>query len=287
MGRIKVAKELIAIDLDSPTSEAKYDVLKHRSCWNHVLATLNAQKKSLTKKDNEEMERFKRTAECFLDFPCRQRSKRKTAQKIAKQAAFMLNKKLDSQDFELCFQNLWKGISEDKRTSFAYFDSLWFNLYVKSSHREKVLTWIKKKHIFSKKYVLIPIVRWNHWNLLIFCNFGESLESETTKPCMLLLDSLANAEPKRLEPDIRKFVSDIYKSEDRNVTRDYIRKIPLLIPKVPQQRDDGECGNFVLYFIKLFMEGAPENFSRDDYPYFMKKDWFTPECLECFCKSVH
>ncbi|KAL5547719.1 hypothetical protein UlMin_002950 [Ulmus minor] len=141
---------------------------------------------------------------------------------------------------DLC-RNLWKGVSKDKRTSFAYFDSLWFNLYVKSSHKEKVLTWIKNKHIFSKKYVFIPIVRWLSLeppNLLC-----ESLESETKKPCMLLL-----------EPDIRN--------------------LPLLDPKiiVPRQRNDGERGNFVLYFIKLFMEGAPETFSKD-----MKKYWFTPE----------
>lgn len=45
----------------------------------------------------------------------------------------------------------------------------------------------------------------SHWNLLIFCHFGESEQSETHKPCMLLLDSLENADPRRYEPDIRKY----------------------------------------------------------------------------------
>ena len=45
-----------------------------------------------------------------------------------------------------------------------------------------------------------------HWSLLIFCHSGESTKSETRTPCMLLLDSLEKANPRRLEPDIRKYV---------------------------------------------------------------------------------
>lgn len=41
------------------------------------------------------------------------------------------------------------------------------------------------------------------------------------------------------------------------------------IIQVPQQRNDEECGNFVLYFINLFMESAPPNFSMEGYPYFV------------------
>lgn len=36
------------------------------------------------------------------------------------------------------------------------------------------------------------------------CHLGEDLNSKTTTPCMLLLDSLHGAGPTRLEPDIRK-----------------------------------------------------------------------------------
>nr|POE55163.1 phosphate transporter pho1 like 3 [Quercus suber] len=73
----------------------------------------------------------------------------------------------------------------------------------KLAYKAKVLTWIQKD-IFSKKYVLVPIVCWHHWSLLIFCHFGESTKSETRTPCMLLLDSLEKANPRQLESDIRK-----------------------------------------------------------------------------------
>lgn len=48
-----------------------------------------------------------------------------------------------------------------------------------------------------------PLPR-EHWNLLILCNFDESLEASTRNPCMLLLDSLGNAGPSRYQPVMRK-----------------------------------------------------------------------------------
>jgi hypothetical protein len=87
--------------------------------------------------------------------------------------------------------------------------------------------------------------------------------------------------------------------------------------KVPQQTNDEECGRFVLYFSKLFVEGAPEDFRIEDYPYFvsfhllscllseapehiylvmeqipfcnmlqMNENWFNPNGLESFCEKL-
>lgn len=192
---------------------------------------------------------------------------------------------LDTDKFECCFRNIWRDLSEDKKASFTFMDSLWFTLYMRESSREKVLKWIKKECIFSKKYVVIPIVCWSHWSLLILCHFGET-KSKARTPCMILLDSLHMANPKRLEPAIRKFVVDIYQAEakERPEKKWAISQIPLLVPKVPQQRNGEDCGRFVLYFTSLFVENAPTNFSTDDgYPYFMKEDWFRPQDLDNFC----
>ncbi|RVW75312.1 hypothetical protein CK203_055343 [Vitis vinifera] len=217
-----------------------------------MVAHLQAQKKRMTKHEIEEIkEIFEFTTPCFSNtFPHHERSKRRINCKniiIRKE-----KKKLDTAAFEWYFRNLWKSFSDDKKSSFGYLDCLW-----------------------------------NHWSLLILCHFGESLESKIRAPCMLLLDSLQMANPKRLEPNIRKFVFDIYKEEGRPESKQLISKIPLLVPKVPQQRNGEECGNFVLYFINLFMDGAPENFSvSEGYPYFMKKNWFGPEALEHFFRKL-
>ncbi|KAL0371011.1 UNVERIFIED_CONTAM: hypothetical protein Sangu_0419200 [Sesamum angustifolium] len=75
------------------------------------------------------------------------------------------------------------------------------------------------------------------------------LESSTRTPCMLLLDSLHTLGPLRLEPLIRRFVLDIYETEDRPECKDMVQNIPLLVPQ-------------------------------------MKEDWFTEEELEGFYKRL-
>ncbi|KAI4343657.1 hypothetical protein L6164_010979 [Bauhinia variegata] len=129
---------------------------------------------------------------------------------------------------------------------------------------------------------VVPLKPRDLWTLLILCNFGESSQSTTRTRCMLLLDSLEMADAKRFEPEIRKFVQDIYKTQGRPETKDAIYRIPFLVPEVPQQRDGEACGSFVLYFINLFLQKAPEIFNMNGYPYFMNKNWFTLEGLVDF-----
>ncbi|KAJ3678041.1 hypothetical protein LUZ60_001844 [Juncus effusus] len=190
------------------------------------------------------------------------------------------NKMIDTHVFEPFLEDLWSKIPEEKRGSFAYFDSLWFKMYKEEQTKTKVLEWIKNKEIFSKKYVFVPIVCWSHWSLLILCNFGES------NPCMLLLDSLFDNDPNGLGPDIRRFIMDIYRSEGREENKKDMNKIPLLIPKVPQQTNGEECGAFVLYFIYHFLQNAPNDFNLQDYPYFLTEDWFTYDDFKNFGKEI-
>ncbi|KAI3983323.1 hypothetical protein MKX01_013390 [Papaver californicum] len=217
-------------------------------------------------------------------FPRRQPSKRIINSKIPVRK----ENQLDSSKFQSYFEDiLWSSFPPERKNSFAYMDCIWFSLYRKGLPKAKVLTWVKNRHIFSKKYVFVPIVCWSHWSLLILCHFGESLESTTTKPCMLLLDSLEIADPRRFEPDIRKFILDIYEVEGKPDHKKAIGKIPLLVPKVPQQRNKDDCGFFVLYFMELFMRSAPDNFSIDEgYPYFMDGNWFRAESVQKFCEHV-
>ncbi|GMH01192.1 hypothetical protein Nepgr_003031 [Nepenthes gracilis] len=245
-------------------------------------ASLHEQKNAAAEEVVELKKRSKHTSPCFLD----PNPSLEHVNQAKSRTSLAIQKKLDSGTFELHFENLWRSFSAERKTSFTHLDSLWFSLYLKEDSREKVLSWIKREHIFSKKYVLIPIVCWGHWSLLIFCHFGENLLSKSKRPCMLLLDSLEMANPRRLEPYIRKFVLDIYRAYGITDAEDVIFQIPLLVPKVPQQKNE-ECGSFVLYFINLFMKTAPETFSiSEGYPYFMNQDWFTRESFELFCSKL-
>uniref|UniRef100_A0A0E0F3N4 Ubiquitin-like protease family profile domain-containing protein n=1 Tax=Oryza meridionalis TaxID=40149 RepID=A0A0E0F3N4_9ORYZ len=188
--------------------------------------------------------------------------------------------KLDTEIFELYLEDLWKDIDEEKRSAYAYFDSLWFHMYTSGHNKSNVLKWIKAKKVFSRQYVFVPIVIWGHWNLLVLCNFGETDYLGTDKgPRMLLLDSLKTTNPTRLRSNIKRFIADIFKTEEREENEQFINKICLEFPEVPQQNGD-ECGIYVLYFIYCFLQNKAlgEDFSQlfDD-----------PEEWENFRKGVH
>lgn len=68
-------------------------------------------------------------------------------------------------------------------SEFKCIDSMWFYLYSQQSHRRKVLKWIKKEQIFSKKYVFIPIVLW-----LVF----GWLNCEVVMPAKMNINGAAN-----------------------------------------------------------------------------------------------
>lgn len=104
---------------------------------------------------------------------------------------------------------------------------------------------------------------------------------------MLLLDSLHQTGPRRLERDIRRFILDVYRSQEKEENSDSIAKIPLLLPKVPQQTNGEECGIYVLYFIHLFMHSVPSSYTQEGWPCFLNEDWFTVEELESFRKEIY
>ncbi|GJT39239.1 probable ubiquitin-like-specific protease 2A isoform X1 [Tanacetum coccineum] len=182
---------------------------------------------------------------------------------------------------------LWLSFSEDKKSSFTHIDPLWYNLYLNDSNKEKVLNWIKKKDIFFRKYVFFPIFQWGHWSVLIFCHFGESFGSKLKTPCILLLDSLEKADhSKQLETAIRKFVLDIYGISERKEDKDWCLKCPFWFLRF-HNREIMRSELYALYYIKLFVETAPESFSTSGgYPYFMKINWFNSEGLDSFRKAL-
>ncbi|KAG8089473.1 hypothetical protein GUJ93_ZPchr0011g27840 [Zizania palustris] len=188
--------------------------------------------------------------------------------------------KLDTDIFELYVEDLWKHIDEEKKSAYAYFDSLWFNMYNSGHNKSNVLKWIKAKKVFSRQYVFVPIVCWGHWNLLVLCNFGETDSLGTDKgPRMLLLDSLKTTNPTRLRSAIKRFIVDIFKTEEREENEQFINKISLEFPEVPQQNGD-ECGIYVLYFIYCFLQNKR---SGEDFRQLLDDS----EGLENFRKGVH
>ncbi|XP_062197628.1 probable ubiquitin-like-specific protease 2B [Phragmites australis] len=201
--------------------------------------------------------------------------------------------KLDTDIFELYMEYLWKHIDEDKKSAYTYFDSLWFHMYNKGLNKSNILKWIKAKKIFSREYVFVPIVCWGHWSLLVLCHFNETNYSDAKKgPRMILLDSLNTTDPTRLQSDIRRFIVDIYKTEEREESKQFINKIRLEFPKVPQQNGE-DCGIYVLYFIHCFLQNKnlvevlQNKKLEEDFGKLFDDVWFNLEELENFRKDIH
>lgn len=54
------------------------------------------------------------------------------------------------------------------------------------------------------------------------------------------------------------------------------RRIEEKVIAVPQQKNDYDCGLFVLFFMERFIEEAPERLKKKDLAMFGKQ-WFKPE----------
>ncbi|KAK7383182.1 hypothetical protein VNO78_28855 [Psophocarpus tetragonolobus] len=158
----------------------------------------------------------------------------------------------------------------------------------KQSDREMIFAkfrrWWKGVNIFQKAYVLIPIHEDLHWSLIIICIPDKEDESG---PIILHLDSLGLHYSKSVFDNIKSYLIEEKNYMDREdvssevsiadrIWRCLPRRIECQIIQVPQQKNEYDCGLFVLYFIERFMEEAPERLKKKDLAMFGKR-WFKPE----------
>ncbi|XAR65060.1 Ulp1 peptidase [Bertholletia excelsa] len=176
-------------------------------------------------------------------------------------------------------------------------DYHFFNTYFYNKLKEAVLTkndrgksfikfrrWWKGVNIFHKAYILIPIHESLHWSLAIICFPDKEDESG---PIILHLDSLGLHNSKQIFVNIRSFLKEEWNylkqgeaPSDLPIADRIWKHLPRRIEEktiaVPQQRNEYDCGLFVLYFMERFIDEAPQRLKKKDLAMFGKK-WFKPE----------
>ncbi|XP_058758699.1 ubiquitin-like-specific protease 1D isoform X2 [Vicia villosa] len=168
----------------------------------------------------------------------------------------------------------------------------------KESNRDtlfaKFRRWWKGVNIFQKAYVLIPIHQDLHWSLSIICFPDKEDESG---PIILHLDSLGLHSSRIVFENIKSYlieernylskecVSSDVPIADR-IWKSLSRRIETEVMRVPQQKNEYDCGLFVLYFIERFMEEAPERLKKKNLAMFSKK-WFKPEEASGLRAKIH
>uniref|UniRef100_A0A164Y9F0 Ubiquitin-like protease family profile domain-containing protein n=1 Tax=Daucus carota subsp. sativus TaxID=79200 RepID=A0A164Y9F0_DAUCS len=182
---------------------------------------------------------------------------------------------------------IWKRIPSERIEGCVYYHPLSFRSNLPEKSVKKLKKWVSRQKVFSSRYVFIPMCQSNHWNMLIICNIGEDMNSETNSPCMFLLDSLQIGEATRLEPRLREFVFHLYESGNRKESAEEIFNIPYNIPSIPQQEDGTKCGYYMLFYMFKFLTACPYQFDiSKDYPGFMTEDWFDKDEFQKFYEDL-
>uniref|UniRef100_A0A0R0J008 Ubiquitin-like protease family profile domain-containing protein n=1 Tax=Glycine max TaxID=3847 RepID=A0A0R0J008_SOYBN len=119
-----------------------------------------------------------------------------------------------------------------------------------------------------------------HWSLIIICIPDKEDESG---PIILHLDSLGLHSSKSVFDNIKSYLIEEKNYMDREdmasdvSIADRIWKcLPRRIESQIIQKNDYDCGLFVLYFIERFMEEAPERLKMKDLDMFGRR-WFKPQ----------
>lgn len=143
----------------------------------------------------------------------------------------------------------------------------------------KLRRWWKGVNIFEKAYIFLPIHEDLHWSLVII-----SIPPKEDESCIatLHLDSLGMHNSSQIFEVIQRCLTEEWKHLKQNATSTCtpppapVHKIQKIIIKVPQQKNQYDCGLFVLYFMQRFIEEAPQRLDRKDLNMF-GREWFQPE----------
>ncbi|CAJ2636481.1 unnamed protein product [Trifolium pratense] len=168
----------------------------------------------------------------------------------------------------------------------------------KESNRETIFAkfrrWWKGVNIFQKAYVLIPIHQDCHWSLIIIC----IPDKDESGPIILHLDSLGLHSSESVFDNIKSYLIEEKNYLSREcassdvpiadrIWKSLSRRIETRVIAVPQQKNEYDCGLFVLYFIERFMEEAPERPKKKDLAKMFSKKWFEAEEASNLRAKIH
>ncbi|XP_077220681.1 ubiquitin-like-specific protease 1D isoform X2 [Tasmannia lanceolata] len=154
----------------------------------------------------------------------------------------------------------------------------------KDTFYQKFRRWWKGVNIFQKAYIFLPIHADQHWSLVIICITARKYESG---PIILHLDSLEYHSSSLIFSNVENYLKEEWKYLNQadappdvpiseKIWKNLSRRIERKVIPVPQQKNDYDCGLFVLFFMERFIEDAPGRPRKDDLRMFGKK-WFKPE----------
>lgn len=190
-------------------------------------------------------------------------------------------------------------ILPEERHRFHFFNSFFFRKMadldkdpLSSSEGKaaflRVRKWTRKVNLFEKDYIFIPVNFNFHWSLIVICHPGEvaSFEDENVEkahkvPCILHMDSIKGTHS-GLKNHIQSYLWEEWKEKQNKISEDISSKflnMRFISLELPQQENSFDCGLFLLHYVELFLEEAPDNFTPfkiTKFSSFLNVDWFAP-----------
>ncbi|KAL8111860.1 ubiquitin-like-specific protease 1D isoform X2 [Apium graveolens] len=196
-------------------------------------------------------------------------------------------------NFFIRYLELSKITSDSDRSRYHFFTTYFYEKMKEAVQDKKndmkdmfskFRRWWKGVNIFQKAYIFLPIHENHHWSLVIICIPDKADESV---PILLHYDSLGLHSSGSIFENIKSFLKKEWtylkeKETSSNCTiadgvwKNFPRRIEKQIIRVPQQKDEYDCGLFVLFFMQRFIEEAPERLQKKDLTMFGKQ-WFNPK----------
>ena len=191
-------------------------------------------------------------------------------------------------------------IERDLRLRMHIFNSFFFSK-VKQEHGKKngdsppsykfASRWLKKVDIFDKDFLIIPICEKDHWLLVIVCypanspskNIHSILDEDLFEPAVFVLNSC-----KGLEPPIKRALGHFLREQwlkERGSERSFVinnakaNGIRMLFPELPQQRNNYDCGVYILGYFYLFFNNPRRAYVKMFRKHSMK-NWFIENNLD-------
>lgn len=140
---------------------------------------------------------------------------------------------------------------------------------------QRLKKWYTYVDIFTKDFLVFPVCDNQHWYAIIVC-FPSSVEyfdepqnekntsheprADSLPASIIILDSLGLVKDDRTSV-VRKFLDHEWRMTNENYKSFGHHSLPEFVPRVPKQKNNYDCGLYLLVYIESFMRG-PRKFYK-------------------------
>ncbi|CAL8307668.1 unnamed protein product [Lota lota] len=155
--------------------------------------------------------------------------------------------------------NMYGELIMEATQSKVHFFNSFFHKQLVAKGYEGVKRWTKKVDLFSKWLLLVPIHLEIHWSLITV---------NTATKTISYYDSQGVVFKHTIDNIMKYLQSEAQEKKQTNYQKGWRM---LIIRGIPQQKNDSDCGVFVLEYCRRLSMKEPLHFSQEDMPHIRKR----------------